>query len=137
MRYDYVLEDISKIIKEIFPLIENKIIVFEGKMGAGKTTFIKAFCQYLKVNDTVHSPTFSLVNEYLAENEKIYHFDFYRIKDISEAYDIGVCEYFDSGAICLVEWAEKISDLLPKNCTKIQILAENYHSKNRTLIFTP
>lgn len=137
MRYDYVLEDISKIIKEIFPLIENKIIVFEGKMGAGKTTFIKAFCQYLKVKDTVHSPTFSLVNEYLAENEKIYHFDFYRIKDISEAYDMGVCEYFDSGAICLVEWAEKISHLLPKNCTKIQILAENYHSKNRTLIFTP
>lgn len=100
---------------------DEKIFLFEGDMGAGKTTFIKVICETLGVEDVVSSPTFSIVNEYLAKSQKIYHFDFYRIKDLQEAYDIGYEEYFYSGDLCLVEWPEKISPLLPPNYLKIEM----------------
>ena len=102
---------------------DEKIFVFEGEMGAGKTTFIKALCEQLGVKDVVSSPTFSIVNEYSAGDEIIYHFDFYRIKNIQEAYDIGYEEYFYSGNICLVEWPERVAGLLPESYVKVEITA--------------
>lgn len=100
---------------------EEKIFLFEGDMGAGKTTFIKVICEVLGVEDLVSSPTFSIVNEYLAKEDKIYHFDFYRIKDLQEAYDIGYEEYFYSGDRCLIEWAERIALLIPEHHVKVDI----------------
>jgi tRNA threonylcarbamoyladenosine biosynthesis protein TsaE len=100
---------------------DEKIFLFEGDMGAGKTTFIKVIAETLGVEDLVSSPTFSIVNEYLGKNGRIYHFDFYRIKDVQEAYDIGYEEYFYSGDLCFVEWPEKIAALLPEHYIKIGI----------------
>ncbi|MBT9392507.1 tRNA (adenosine(37)-N6)-threonylcarbamoyltransferase complex ATPase subunit type 1 TsaE [Hymenobacter sp. NST-14] len=92
----------------------HSIVCFEGEMGAGKTTFIKALCRELGVREEVSSPTFSLVNEYrTAQQEPIYHFDFYRLDDPREAEDIGALEYFDSGYLCLIEWPSRIEALLP------------------------
>lgn len=92
------------------------IICFEGEMGAGKTTFIKALCQSLGVTEEVSSPTFSLVNEYRdAHDQPIYHFDFYRLDDPREAEGIGAVEYLDSGYLCLIEWPSRIEALLPEN----------------------
>ncbi len=102
-------------------LQSQKILLFYGEMGAGKTTFIKAFCAVLNVEDTVSSPTFSIVNEYQYPQGIIYHFDFYRLKNQTEALDLGMEEYFYSGEYCLIEWPEKIPDLLPGNYLKISI----------------
>jgi tRNA threonylcarbamoyladenosine biosynthesis protein TsaE len=101
----------------------RKIFAFEGTMGAGKTTFIKAICEQLGVEDVINSPTFSIINEYhLAGSENIiYHFDFYRINSLREAYDIGVEEYFASGSLCFLEWAEKIEPLLPEETMYVNI----------------
>jgi tRNA threonylcarbamoyladenosine biosynthesis protein TsaE len=90
-------------------------------MGAGKTTFIKSICEELGVRDVVNSPTFSIVNEYVAAGSAIYHFDFYRIKNIQEAYDIGYEEYFYSGNICLIEWPERVAEILPDRYIKVAI----------------
>ncbi len=91
-----------------------RIVLFYGSMGAGKTTLIKAVCEALGVEDTVTSPTFALVNEYSTANgEPVFHFDFYRIEYLEEAYDLGYEEYFYSGRLCLVEWPEKIDALIP------------------------
>ncbi len=102
---------------------DQKIFIFEGHMGAGKTTFIKAFCQALGVNEVVSSPTYSIVNEYPSERGDIFHFDFYRIKDIREAYDLGYEEYFYGGGICLIEWPERVEELLPADYVKVEIKA--------------
>jgi tRNA threonylcarbamoyladenosine biosynthesis protein TsaE len=100
----------------------HKILAFSGEMGVGKTTFIKAVCAELGVLKTASSPTFSLVNEYLTKDgQKVYHFDFYRLKNQSEALDMGIEEYFDSGFYCLLEWPEKISDFLPQNALSVQL----------------
>lgn len=100
---------------------DAKFFIFEGDMGAGKTTLVKSICHALGVDEVVSSPTFSIVNEYHAQNTIIYHFDFYRIKSIQEAYDIGYEEYFYSGNICLIEWPEKIAELLPEEYIKVKI----------------
>jgi len=101
---------------------DNNIICFHGEMGVGKTTFIKEICKKLGVEDTVISPTFSIINEYLTENnESVYHFDFYRIEKEEEAFDIGYEEYFYQGNLCLIEWPEKISLIIPENIIKVQI----------------
>lgn len=101
---------------------ENKVLAFYGEMGAGKTTLIKAICKKLDVVSIVTSPTFSIVNEYTSKlGEKFYHFDFYRIKDIREAYDLGYETYFFSGNYCFIEWPEMIASLLDFPCCKIQI----------------
>ena len=101
---------------------DNNIICFYGEMGVGKTTFIKEICKKLGVEDVVSSPTFSIINEYLTENnESVYHFDFYRIEKEEEAFDIGYEEYFYQGNLCLIEWPEKISLIIPENIIKVQI----------------
>ena len=102
----------------------EKFFVFEGEMAAGKTTFIKALCALLGVEEVVSSPTFAIVNEYGSANGLVYHFDFYRIKDETEALDMGVEEYFDSGYFCFVEWPGKIESLWPSNYLLIQMEAD-------------
>ena len=103
-----------------YPL--NRIFAFYGDMGAGKTTFIKAICQQLFVRDVVNSPTFAIVNEYLrAEGGSIFHFDLYRLKSWQEMLDIGYEDYFYSGNYCLIEWPEKVEDLLPESTIKVRI----------------
>ena len=100
----------------------GKVFAFYGKMGAGKTTFIKAICEELGVNDVITSPTFAIVNEYTADNDTpIYHFDFYRIKKLEEVYDMGYEDYFYSGNLCLLEWPELIEDILREDVTKVTI----------------
>jgi tRNA threonylcarbamoyladenosine biosynthesis protein TsaE len=106
---------------------DRNVLAFYGEMGAGKTTFIKAFCVALGVKETISSPTFSIVNEYLsATGRKIYHFDFYRIKDINEAFDMGYEEYLYSDALCLIEWPEKIEALLPENVFPVSITSDTH-----------
>jgi tRNA threonylcarbamoyladenosine biosynthesis protein TsaE len=100
---------------------DHKVFAFYGKMGAGKTTFVKAICEELGVNDVITSPTFAIVNEYEAHNASIYHFDFYRIKKIEEVYDMGYEDYFYSGGLCFIEWPELIEDLLPEDAVKVTI----------------
>lgn len=101
---------------------DNTVFAFYGKMGAGKTTFIKAVCECLGVEDVINSPTFAIVNEYRSETgELIYHFDFYRIKKLEEVYDMGYEDYFYSGALCFIEWPELIEDVLPGNAVKVEI----------------
>ncbi|GAB6982075.1 tRNA (adenosine(37)-N6)-threonylcarbamoyltransferase complex ATPase subunit type 1 TsaE [Prevotella dentasini] len=100
----------------------RKVFAFYGKMGAGKTTFIKAICEVLGVEDVITSPTFAIVNEYTdRENNPIYHFDFYRIKKLEEVYDMGYEDYFYSGHLCLLEWPELIETVLPENVIKVTI----------------
>ena len=102
---------------------ENTVFAFYGKMGAGMTTFIKAVCEELGVEDVITSPTFAIVNEYRSDTtgELIYHFDFYRIKKIEEVYDMGYEDYFYSGALCFIEWPELIEELLPEEAVKVTI----------------
>jgi len=116
------LGELSNAAKALLNFAEKeRIIIFEGDMGAGKTTFIKVLCAELGVNDNVTSPTFSIVNEYAATAGTVYHFDFYRIKNLQEAYDLGYEEYFYSGDYCLIEWPERIAELLPEKYVKVMI----------------
>ena len=101
---------------------DNTVFAFYGKMGAGKTTFIKAVCECLGVEDVINSPTFAIVNEYRSgSGELIYHFDFYRIKKLEEVYDMGYEDYFYSGALCFIEWPELVEDLLPADAVKVSM----------------
>ena len=120
------LTQLDFISSEILKLSKSKKIAFHASMGAGKTTLIKSICEQLKVVDVVKSPTFSIVNEYISEiNGKVYHFDFYRLKDEREAFDIGIEFYFDSSSYCFVEWPSMIEDLLPNDFDHIYIDVEN------------
>ncbi|MFK7113210.1 tRNA (adenosine(37)-N6)-threonylcarbamoyltransferase complex ATPase subunit type 1 TsaE [Flavobacterium oreochromis] len=122
MKFEYSLENIENIATQVLATNPEKIILFNGEMGAGKTTFIKTLCKVLGVKDATSSPTFSLVNEYEANNNQIiYHFDLYRLKSQTEALDMGIDEYLYSGHWCFIEWAEKISDLIPENHTVVNI----------------
>ena len=108
----------------------EKIWLFEGVMGAGKTTLIKAICRQLGVEDTVQSPSFSIVNEYRTKkDDPIYHFDFYRITEVAEAMHIGVEEYFYSGHLCLIEWPSKIEEILPDTYLKVQVKVNTDNSR--------
>ncbi len=101
---------------------DNTVFAFRGDMGAGKTTFIKAVCERLGVVDVINSPTFAIVNEYRSgSGELIYHFDFYRLNKPEEAYDFGYEDYFYSGALCFIEWPEKVEDLLPSDSVNVFI----------------
>ena len=107
---------------------EERFFAFFGKMGVGKTTLIKEICATLGVEDTVCSPTFAIVNEYSAgDGEPVYHFDFYRLKSIAEAYDIGYEEYFYSGCYCFTEWTEKIEELLPERYVRVTLTETDGH----------
>lgn len=102
--------------------LQSNIFAFFGQMGAGKTTFIKTLCSQLGVADDVNSPTFTIVNEYrAAKGYPIYHFDFYRINKVQEAYDIGLDEYFGGDGLCLIEWPEKIEEVLPDDCFRVYL----------------
>ena len=121
------IESLDKIreaaLEFVASLGESTVYAFYGKMGAGKTTFIKAICEELGVSDVITSPTFAIVNEYRSDTsgEIIYHFDFYRIKKLEEVYDMGFEDYFYSGALCFIEWPELIEDLLPEDAVKVTI----------------
>ena len=117
------LDTIQEAAKEFINRMgEGKVFAFSGKMGAGKTTFIKALCETLGVKDVITSPTFSLINEYTdGKGNSIYHFDFYRIKKLEEVYDMGYEDYFYSGNLCLLEWPELIEEILPENVIKVTI----------------
>lgn len=115
---------------------DNTVFAFYGKMGAGKTTFIKAVCECLGVTDVINSPTFAIVNEYRSESgELIYHFDFYRIKKLEEVYDMGYEDYFYSGALCFIEWPELVEELLPADAVKVTI--EEGENGGRTVSMNP
>ena len=101
---------------------DHRIFLFYGEMGAGKTTLIKTLCNILKVEDTVSSPTFSIVNEYQGEDKTVYHFDFYRIKNETEAFDLGYEDYLYSGNYCFIEWPEKIANLIPDKFVELNLL---------------
>ena len=100
---------------------ERRVFAFYGKMGAGKTTFVKAICEELGVEDVITSPTFAIVNEYTADAGPVFHFDFYRIKKLEEVYDMGFEDYFYSGSLCLIEWPELIEEVLPEDAVKVHI----------------
>lgn len=130
------LENIKTAAQEFVEHIgDNKVFAFYGKMGAGKTTFIKAVCECLGVEDTVTSPTFAIVNEYQSTkvDYPIFHFDFYRIKKLEEVYDMGYEDYFYGGGVCFIEWPELIEELLPEDAVKVEI-KEN-EDGTRTVIF--
>jgi tRNA threonylcarbamoyladenosine biosynthesis protein TsaE len=108
----------------------RRVIAFFGEMGSGKTTFIRVVCEALGVKENVSSPTFSLINEYTDnESNPVFHFDFYRIEKEAEAVNIGCEEYFESGSLCLIEWPEKILNLLPERIVEVSILSEGKHRK--------
>ena len=122
MNKDYHLDQVPDVAKMILESVKNKTLLFYGEMGTGKTTLIKELIKQLGVTDIVSSPTFSLVNEYRSENgESIYHFDFYRIEDEEEAYDIGIEEYFSSNSWCFIEWPGKVENLLPLDSVAIHL----------------
>lgn len=101
---------------------DDKVFAFYGSMGAGKTTFIRALCEEMGVTETVTSPTFAIINEYRdREGKTIYHFDFYRIRNLREAFDFGYEDYFYSGNLCFIEWPELVESILPENTVKITI----------------
>lgn len=118
------LSDLPTIARQIIELAsDERIFLFYGDMGAGKTTLVKELCAALGITENVTSPTFSIVNEYAAGKTRIFHFDFYRLKSQTEALDMGYEEYFYSGDYCFIEWPEKIPDLLPDQYYKISITA--------------
>ncbi len=122
MKKTYKLPDIGSVAKSVIDEADSRILLFYGEMGSGKTTLIKEIAAQLGVKDLTNSPTFSLVNEYATgEGGRMYHFDFYRIEREEEAYDIGFEEYLDSGDWCLIEWPEKVENLLPLDSVVIRI----------------
>ena len=123
MEIVYTLVDIDLVAQRLLAYLTERVIVFRGEMGAGKTTLIKALVKAMGSSDTVSSPTFALVNPYMSEEGTIYHFDFYRIKKEEEAFDIGFEEYLYSGDWCFIEWAERVPSYLPEKYITIDIEA--------------
>lgn len=126
MKKNYTIEELPQIAKDVIANSKHKIILFYGEMGVGKTTLIKEIVKQLGILDNVSSPTFSLVNEYHStNNDKVFHFDFYRIDKEEEALDMGIEEYFYSNSWCLVEWPNKVENLLPLKSVIINITAND------------
>lgn len=122
MNKNYSLEELPKIATAIIASVKNKTLLFYGQMGVGKTTLIKEICKQLQVTDTISSPTFSLVNEYqTTKDDKVFHFDFYRIEEEEEALDMGIDEYFYNNEWCLIEWPQNIENLLPLDAVQIHL----------------
>ena len=129
-KFTYFLEDIDDAAHFILEHLKSPILLFDGDMGSGKTTLIKALVKQLKAQDEANSPTFSIVNEYLTPDKKIYHFDLYRLNDFEEALDFGIEEYLnDDQAYVFIEWADVISELLPDNSQKIRIIVKENNSR--------
>ncbi|MCM5663193.1 tRNA (adenosine(37)-N6)-threonylcarbamoyltransferase complex ATPase subunit type 1 TsaE [Galbibacter mesophilus] len=131
MTFNYSLSELNSIAKEVIQASSSKTVLFKGEMGVGKTTLIKEIVKMLGSEDQVSSPTFSLVNEYQLKDGLAYHFDFYRINDLEEVYQIGVEDYLYSGHWCLIEWPEKVNEILPKNSTVVEI--KKHLNDERTL----
>lgn len=134
MRNEIIIQDLEGLDKAAGEFLgkigDSRIIAFFAPMGAGKTTFTTAICRRLGVGDTVCSPTFTIVNEYLtASGEPVYHFDFYRVDNIAEALDIGFYDYIDSGHLCLIEWPENIASLLPEETLRVNIKVNDDQSR--------
>ncbi|MDR1983369.1 MAG: tRNA (adenosine(37)-N6)-threonylcarbamoyltransferase complex ATPase subunit type 1 TsaE [Prevotellaceae bacterium] len=130
------IPDLTKLSDAVSVLLgeigSKRIVAFYGKMGVGKTTIIKEICRQIDVTDVVNSPTFALVNEYhCSDGKSVFHFDFYRINELDEAYDLGYEEYFYSNNLCLIEWAEKIEPLLPEDAVAVKI--EETHNGKRVI----
>jgi tRNA threonylcarbamoyladenosine biosynthesis protein TsaE len=132
---DHIREAAREFIEHIG---EHRVFAFYGKMGAGKTTFVKAICEELGVDDVITSPTFAIINEYTTAHQPsdislqtstIYHFDFYRIKKLEEVYDMGYEDYFYSGALCFIEWPELIEEILPDDAIRVSITEQEDGSR--------
>ena len=125
------IEHIREAAREFIEHIgDRRVFAFYGKMGAGKTTFVKAICEELGVNDVITSPTFAIINEYTsAKDDTIFHFDFYRIKKLEEVYDMGYEDYFYSGALCFIEWPELIEEILPDDAVRVSITEQDDGSR--------
>ena len=131
MNKNYTLSEVPDIAQEVLQNVKGKIVLFYGLMGTGKTTLIKELAKQLGIEEVVNSPTFSLVNEYLSQKgATIYHFDFYRIENETEAYDMGIEEYFYSNHWCFIEWPEKVENLLPLASICIDLSINNDGSRN-------
>lgn len=135
MEFTYTQIEISNVAEKILTPSASKTYLFYGNMGVGKTTLIKEIAKQLGADEALTSPSFSIVNEYRMAKESIYHFDFYRIENIEEVYDIGFEDYLDNGNFVFIEWPEKIDQLLPKNVNKVYIKKNSNGS--RTLKFMP
>ena len=130
----YLLDELPQAAAQIISLAKHPVLLFYGEMGVGKTTMIKELVKQMGSNDVVSSPTFSLVNEYHTNSQEIiYHFDFYRINDETEALDIGIEEYFDSPNWCLIEWPEKVKNLLPLNAVAIHLTKNEDGTRSITI----
>ena len=132
------IEHIREAAREFIAHIDDhRVFAFYGKMGAGKTTFVKAICEDLGVDDVITSPTFAIINDYSIGNvqrstfnvQRIYHFDFYRIKKLEEVYDMGYEDYFYSGALCFIEWPELIEEILPDDAIRVSITEQEDGSR--------
>jgi len=135
MKISFSLDQLDAVAKQILEQNPNKVILFHGEMGVGKTTLIKVLAKTLGVNDVTSSPTFSLVNEYqTTDNQTVYHFDFYRLNKEVEALDMGADEYLYSGNWCFIEWAEKIESLIPEAHSTITIQLLTDGKRSLTLI---
>ena len=121
MKINYTLDEIDHVAKRLLKKFKNKVVIFNGQVGSGKTTLIRAIVNELGTYDKISSPTFSIVNEYKVRNGIVYHFDFYRVNNHNEALDIGIFEYLNSDNWNFIEWADKIQVLLPKNLIKINL----------------
>lgn len=132
----YKLEEIESVAQRLINIFgSNRIVAFDGKMGAGKTTLIKELCRQLGSTSDVSSPTFAIVNEYsIDQKQKIYHFDFYRLNKEQEALEIGLFDYLDSGNWCFIEWHEKIASYIPQETIIIKI--EETSLKEREITYT-
>ena len=135
IEHTYTLNELPQVATLLLKNACSKTLLFYGEMGVGKTTLIKQLAKQLKVTDSISSPTFSIVNEYEAGSDKVYHFDFYRIKEETEALDIGVDEYFYSGHWVFAEWPERIHSLLPDDADKVYL--SNNQNGSRTLKMIP
>jgi tRNA threonylcarbamoyladenosine biosynthesis protein TsaE len=135
MTIEFSVTDINSVAQQILNQNPKKIILFNGQMGAGKTTLINQIAKNIGVTDATGSPTFSLVNEYKTnDNQTIFHFDFYRLKSENEALDMGVEDYLYSGNWCFIEWSEKIPNLIPENHSKIEIAILDNGNRKLTLL---
>ena len=128
------IDHIREVAREFIEHIgDHRVFAFYGKMGAGKTTFVKAICEELGVDDVITSPTFAIINEYeTPSNSPIYHFDFYRIKKLEEVYDMGYEDYFYSGSLCFIEWPERIEEILPDDAVRVSIAEQEDGSRTVT-----
>lgn len=133
MEISYTISEIDLVAKQLLEHLSTKTLLLYGDMGVGKTTLIKALVKVLGSTDTVSSPTFSIVNEYQSQKDPIYHFDFYRINDINEAYNLGIEDYLYSNYWCILEWPERIHSILPESAERIDLVLNPDNSRTLTL----